>query len=215
MVKVLVADDFPIVREGIINALERHPEITVVAQAGDGLETIEAAHQAHPDVILLDLRMPRLSGLMALTRLREELPQTRVIILSVSETPDSVIDAAAAGADGYLSKATGGDELCHAVLTVQAGHAIISPHLTRHLMRNCRARGEHDNNTSREGETTLQTRELNVLRLLASGHTDKQISQTLYMSTRTVQNHLARIRTKTGRQRRAELARWATERGVV
>jgi DNA-binding NarL/FixJ family response regulator len=196
------------VRDALAAALDRHPEVTVVAVASDGIEALEQAHASKPDVVVLDLRMPRMSGLVALTRLSSELPHVRVLLLTACEEPDTVIDAVSAGAAGFLTKRVTGTELADAVVAVHGGDPVVSPSLTAHLVAGLRRDGG-----ARAGGTTgsLTTNELNVLRLVADGRTDKQISQTLYISPRTVQSHLSQIRAKTGVQRRTQLARWATE----
>ena len=212
MTRVLVADDFPLVREALAAALRRHPEIEVVGMAADGVEAVELALQHQPDVVVLDLKMPRMSGLVALTKLSAELPSTRVLLLTACEEPDTVIDAVSAGAAGFVTKRTSGADLTDAVLRVSRGEPVVSPSLTAYLVQGLR-RGSHE----RRGGTTgqLTSSELNVLRLVADGRTDKQISATLYISPRTVQSHLAQIRTKTGVRRRTQLARWATEHLVT
>ena len=134
MTRVLVADDFPLVREALAAALARHPEIEVVGLAGDGVEALELAHAHQPDVVVLDLRMPRMSGLVALTRLTAELPCTRVLLLTACEEPDTVIDAVSAGAAGFVTKRTSGAELAEAVLAVSRGEPVVSPALTAHLV---------------------------------------------------------------------------------
>ena len=212
MTRVLVADDFPLVREALAAALRRHPEIEVVGMAADGIEALELAHEHEPDVVVLDLKMPRMSGLVALTRLNSELPSTRVLLLTACEEPDTVIDAVSAGAAGFVTKRTSGADLIDAVLRVGRGEPVISSSLTAYLVQGLR----RDSGERRGGSTgQLTTSELNVLRLVADGRTDKQISATLYISPRTVQSHLAQIRTKTGVRRRTQLARWATEHLVT
>jgi DNA-binding NarL/FixJ family response regulator len=212
MTKVLIADDFPLVRDGFAAALARDPSIKVVGFAADGVDALEQTRALRPDVLLLDLRMPRMSGLMALTQLTAEMPSVRVLVVSDLAADDSVIDAVAAGAAGFISKHVTGDELCKAIHAVNRGEAAISPDLLGHLMRGLR-REPGGNTISPTG--TLTVSELKVLRLVAEGRTDKQISATLYISPRTVQSHLAHIRAKTGISRRTQLACWATERAVT
>jgi len=211
-IRVLIADDFPLVREALTLAIERHEDVEVVGVAGDGVETLEQAHALQPDVVVLDLRMPRMSGLVALTRLSSALPQIRVLLLTACEEPDTVIDAVSAGAAGFVTKRITGDELARSIVAVHRGEPVVSPSLTAHLVRGLRRDG-----VDRYGGTTgkLTSSELNVLRLVADGRTDKQISETLYISPRTVQSHLSQIRTKTGVRRRTQLARWATEHLVT
>ena len=212
MTKVLLADDFPLVREALTAALERHPDIEVVAMAADGIEALELAHEHQPDVVVLDLQMPRMSGLVALKRLASELPKARVLLLTACEEPDTVVDAISPGAAGFVTKRTSGADLAEAVLAVSRGEAVLSPSLTACLVRGLR-RDEAEGRDRTTG--SLSASELNVLRLIADGCTDEQISRTLYMSPRTVQSRLAQIRAKTGVRRRTQLARWAIEHLVT
>jgi DNA-binding NarL/FixJ family response regulator len=212
MTKVLVADDFPLVRDGFAAALARDPSIKVVGFAEDGVDALDKTRALQPDVLLLDLRMPRMSGLMALTQLTAEMPQVRVLVVSDFEQDDTVIDAVAAGAAGFISKHITGTELCEAVHAVKRGEAAISPDLLGHLMRGLR-REPSGGGLTPTGALTVS--ELKVLRLVAEGRTDKQISATLYISPRTVQSHLAHIRAKTGIARRTQLACWATAHAVT
>ena len=212
MTKVLVADDFPLVRDGFAVALSRDPTIKVVGFAVDGMDALEKTRALKPDVLLLDLRMPRMSGLMALTQLTAELPSVRVLVVSDLACDDSVVDAVAAGAAGFISKHITGPELCDAIHAVKRGEAAISPDLLGHLMRGLR-REPGGGGLSPTGALTVS--ELKVLRLVAEGRTDKQISATLYISPRTVQSHLAHIRAKTGISRRTQLACWASEHAVT
>ena len=212
MIRVLVADDFPMVRDALGAALSRHPQIEVAGMAADGLEAVEKAHALEPDVIVMDLRMPGMSGLMALTRLTTELPHVRVLLLTACDEPDAVIDAVSAGAAGFVTKRIGSRELAEAVCAVHRGEPVVDPSLTAHLVRGLR-RDENTHNGVSAGKLTGS--ELDVLRLVADGRTDKQISQSLYISPRTVQSHLAQIRSKVGLRRRVELTRWAAEHMVT
>jgi len=211
-IRVLIVDDFPLVREGLAAALESDPGIEVVASAENGLDGIEKAHEFEPDVILLDLWMPQFGGMMVLERLRTELPAIRVLVVTASEKAESLLDAVAAGAAGYVTKRTSRQELCQAVITVHGGGSVITPALAGHLLR------EYSSASRGEGPTVrplLSTREHEILRLVAQGHTDREIGQRLYVSPRTVQSHLTQIRMKTGLRRRSELTRWAVEHAVT
>src|SRR3954470_16728095 len=125
MIRVLIADDFPMVRDALSAALARHPELQLVGAASDGHEAVEQARELRPDVVVLDLRMPGMSGLMALTRLSNELPETRVLLLTACDDPDAVIDAVSAGAAGFLTKQTNGAQLAEAVVAVHGGEPVI------------------------------------------------------------------------------------------
>jgi DNA-binding NarL/FixJ family response regulator len=211
-ISVLVAEDHPLVREGVIRALERDPGIDVIGEADNGLTAMELARELKPDVMVLDLRMPGLGGAVVLERLRSELPEIRALVMTANESPESLLDAVAAGAAGYLSKRTTGEELRQAVITTYGGGSVITPELAGHLLR------EFSGSARGEGSSVrplLAARELEILRLVADGLTDNEIGKQLYISPRTVQNHLTRIREKTGLRRRSELARWAVEHAIA
>src|SRR3954447_416947 len=211
-IRVLVVDDFPLVREGLTASLEVDPDIQVVAEADDGEEGLRLARELQPDVILTDMRMPGLGGPVLLARLRDEVPNARVLVVSASEKAETLLEAVSAGAAGYLTKRVNGRELRHAVITVHGGGSVITPALAKHLLREYShvSRGE-----PMSVRPLLATREQEVLRLLAQGHTDREIGGKLFISPRTVQNHLTRIREKTGMRRRSELARWAVEHAMT
>ena len=206
-VRVIVVDDFPLVRDATAASLAR-AGIDVVGTAADGEEALDLARRLRPDVIVLDLMMPRMTGLMALTYLSAELPQVRVLLLTARDEPDAIIDAVAAGASGFLTKRATGAELAAAVRAIHGGEPVICPTMAGHLMAGLR----NGPDAPRAASTSSLSRdELEVLRLVADGCTDIEISHALFISPRTVQSQLARIRRKTGVQRRAELSRWAAE----
>lgn len=211
-IKVLVADDFPLIREGMVRALEQDPAIEVVGQACDGEEALAMARELEPDVVVLDMRMPRVGGVVVLERLRAEMPDVRVLVVTASENPEQLLDAVAGGASGYLSKRTTGEDLRQAVITTYGGGSIVDPALANHLLREYSAGRNGDASSLRP---LLGARELEILRLVAQGLTDNEIGAQLYISPRTVQNHLTSIRDKTGLRRRSELARWAVERAIA
>jgi len=204
-IDVLLADDFPLLREGIAAALSADPAITVVAQADNGVQALALAEEHRPDVMLLDLHMPEMGGMMVLERLRELLPDTRVLVLTASEKAETLLAAVSAGAAGYITKRASRRELCDAVITVHGGGSVIAPHLAGHLLRQY---SRATNGKSDDLRNALTAREQEVLKLVAQGHTDKQIADLMYVSPRTVQNHLMRVRDKTGLRRRSGLTRW-------
>src|SRR5437763_10682818 len=160
MTRVLVADDFPLVREALAAALRKHPDIEVVGMAADGVEALELSHAHQPDVVVLDLKMPRMSGLVALTKLTTELPRTRVLLLTACEEPDTVIDAVSAGAAGFVTKRTSGADLADSVLRVARGEPVVSPSLSASLVQ-----GLGRDSQARPGGPTAQltSTELTVL----------------------------------------------------
>lgn len=207
-IDVLVVEDFPLIRDAFVSALEADPDITVVARTGSGEEAVGLALKHRPDVILLDLHLDDLPGLVALGRIRAQLPDARVVILTACQKGDVFLGAMAAGAAGYLGKRIDACELRNAVITVHGGGSVIAPELATKLLRSyAHGRGER----GAEPAALLADREQEVLRLVAMGRTDREIGAQLYISPRTVQNHLTTIRTKTGLRRRSELARWAAD----
>jgi DNA-binding NarL/FixJ family response regulator len=199
-------------RQAVVAALDSHPDIEVVGEAADGEEALARAHETRPSVLLLDLYMPNLSGLGVLARIRDELPDVRVLVMTASEKHESLVQAVGAGAAGYITKRSTVPQLCEAVTTVHNGGAAVTPSLTAHLLRAFSSGGGGAMPRSR---ALLGQRELEVLRLVAEGMTDDEISRRLFISARTVQAHLARVRDKTGVRRRSQLARWATEHAVL
>jgi DNA-binding NarL/FixJ family response regulator len=200
-IRVLVVDDFPLVRGGITAALQTDSAIEVVGQAATADDAFEQAVALEPDVVLLDLGLPDRSGIDVISRLSAEVPDTRVIVVTASESVDLVASAMSAGAYGYLTKRAGARELCDAVITVHGGGTVIDANLAGQLFRDYR-KGEAD------GRPLLTDREREVIRLVGEGFTDKQIAEALFVSPRTVQNQLTSVRRKLGLGRRSELAHW-------
>ncbi len=211
-IRVLVADDHPLARAGMVRALARDPGIEIVGEAEDGQTALDMARTLEPDVLVLDLRMPGLGGTVVLERLRGELPDVRALVVTASESPEAVLDSVAAGAAGYLSKGASGEELRQAVIATYGGGSVISPDLARHLLREVAGAARGQGSSVRP---VLNARELDILRLVSRGMTDNEIGAELYLSPRTVQNHLSRMREKIGVRRRSELARWAVEHAIV
>lgn len=211
-IRVLVVDDFPLLREGLIAALETDPGIEVVGQAANGEDGAQLALELQPDVVLLDMRMPGAGGMVFLERVRDALPDTRVLVLTAVEKGDVLLEAIAAGAAGYLTKRASQQEICDAVITVHGGGSVITPALASHLLQEyaSTSRGE-----SSQSKPLLTPREQEIVRLVSQGLTDKEIGEKLYISPRTVQNQLTRVREKTGLGRRSELARWAVEHMIA
>jgi DNA-binding NarL/FixJ family response regulator len=210
-IRVLIVDDSPLMRVGLARSLEDDPDIELVATAAGAGEGLRLAEELRPDVVLLDLHMPEVGGQVVLERLREQLPDVRALVVTASEEAQSLLDAVASGAAGYLTKRASPEELRQAVVAVHGGSSVITPELAGHLLHAYAGRAS--------GETgrrpMLTRREQDVLRLVAQGHTDKEIGRTLGLSPRTVQTHLTRIREKTGARRRAELATWASGNTLV
>jgi DNA-binding NarL/FixJ family response regulator len=211
-IRALVVDDFPLVREALSASLAFDPGIDVVGWAADGEEGLRLARELRPDVVLLDITMPGMGGAEMLTRLRQEVPAARTLVVTASEDAETLMASIAAGAAGYLSKRVTAKELRHAVITIHGGGSVIAPDLAGHLLKEYA-------HVARGGVPSLRpllaNREHAVLRLVTRGMTDKQIGRELFISPRTVQNHMARLREKTGARRRSELACWAVEHAAA
>jgi len=211
-IRILIIDDFPLIREGFAAALETDPALTIAGQADNGEDGLRLARELQPDVVVLDLGMPDMGGMTVLERLPREAPEAKVLVVTATEKAQPLLDAVAGGAAGYLTKRCTREELRQAVITVHGGGSLISPMLAGHLLSEYSraSRGE-----SSHVRPLLGEREHEVLRLVSGGLTDREIAAQLYISPRTVQNHLTRIREKTGLRRRAELTRWAMEHALT
>ena len=207
-VSIVIADDHAMVRSGLRVLLDSEPDLNVVAEAGDVNTALECARTHRPAVIVLDLNMPgELSSLDAIPRVQEVSPNTHVVILTMQEDPEFARRALRAGAAGYVLKEAADDELVDAVRRVADGGTYLNPRLGAVLAAAPpEPSGPPDDLTEREVE---------VLRLIALGHTNAEIAQELHLSVRTVESHRAHIQQKLGRSTRAELVRYALDHGFV
>lgn len=211
-IRVLVADDHSVVREGIRHVLESTGDFEVVAEAADGQEALDLARLHAPDVILLDISMPRLTGLGAVPALRRDVPGTRILILSVHDDAQYVLESVRAGAHGYLRKDTSPAELRSALKAVHEGGEWYSPQVARQLSEAIRA-GKEQPPASALAELT--PRELEVLGRVARGLTNKETAVELGISTRTVEAHRDSLTRKLGVRTTAGLTRLAIEAGLI
>ena len=211
VIRVLVADDHMIVRTGIRHVLESESDIEVVGEAGGGSEAISLASELRPDVVVLDISMPDQSGLEVAARLRSGAGATRVLILSMHDNAEYVLESVRAGAHGYLLKDTAATELRNAVRAVCRGESYFSPPVASRLTAAVRA--EHNN--SHSGLEQLTSRERQVLLGIVQGRTNKQIAADLGISHRTVETHRESLMRKLQIHTVAELTRFAIENGIV
>jgi len=209
-IRVLLADDHAVVRQGIRRFLEEADDIEVVAEAANGREALERIREHRPDVAVVDIRMPEMSGVEVTRRIRERYPQTRVLILTAYDDDPYVFALLQAGADGYVLKTASGDELVQAVRTVYRGQSALSPEIATKVVRQA-VTGKPA--TAADQVEPLTPRELDVLRLAAKGLTNKAIGHQLGISHRTVQGHLASIYGKLGVSSRTEAVTEAIRRG--
>ncbi|MGW2049063.1 response regulator [Streptomyces sp. NPDC001858] len=212
--RVVVADDQTIVREGIVMLLGLLPGVEVVGAAADGDEAVRLVGELAPDVVLMDLRMPRCDGVEATRRIRTEHPATQVVVLTTYADDESLFPALKAGARGYLTKDAGGDEIVRAVHSVLSGDAGLSPSVQRRLLERLSA-PEPEPAAPAGPPDGLTTREAEVLVLIADGLSNPEIARRLSVSTATVKTHINNIFSKTGLNGRAQAVRYAYGKGLV
>jgi len=210
MIRLLIADDHPVVRAGLAGLLSDEPGLEVVAEASDGDEAVRLAAATRPDVVLMDLRMPRVDGVAATTRIaagEAGEPAPRVLILTTYESDDQILAAIEAGAAGYLLKAAPQAEIVAGIRSVAAGQSALSPQVAVRLVERMRQ--------PTVPETVLTARETEVLRLVASGHSNKQIAVALGIGESTVKTHLLKTFDKLGVADRTRAVTLAMERGLL
>jgi two-component system, NarL family, response regulator LiaR len=205
-IRILLADDHAVVRQGLAMFLALDPELEVIGHAENGAEAVRLAHELKPDVVLMDLLMPVMDGITAIGRIRRELPDTEVVAVTSVLEDASVVGAVRAGAIGYLLKDTQADELCRAIKAAAAGQVQLSPQAAARLMREVRAP---------ENPESLTEREIDVLRLLARGKANKEVAQDLSIGEKTVKTHVSNILAKLGVQSRTQAALHAVRIGLV
>jgi len=216
-IRVLVADDQPLVRGGFAVFINAAPDLQVVGEAATGREAIELARTTRADVVVMDIRMPDLDGLSA-TRLisaDEDLAGVRVLILTTFEVDEYVFQALRAGASGFLGKSAEPDELLDAIRTVHRGNALLSPAATKSLIARFLAQPDHRRTSTPELLATLTDREREVLALVAAGMSNEDIAAQLVVSPHTAKTHVNRAMTKLGAHDRAQLVIAAYEAGLV
>lgn len=205
VIRVLVADDHAVVRAGIVALLAAEPDIEVVGEAVDGEQAVELALALLPDLVVMDVRMPRLTGDAATAQIRERSDAVRVLVLTTYESDASILSAIEAGASGYLLKAAPAEELIAGVRSVAAGEVALSPAIAAQLVSRMRE----------PAPTALTTRETEVLRLVAEGLSNRAIGERLFVGEATVKTHLVRAFEKLGVNDRTRAVTLAMERGLI
>ena len=209
MLHILVADDHGIVRSGLRMLIDRQEGVRVVAEAGDGLEAVELALAERPDVAILDVSMPRMTGLQAAREIRAQAPEIKVLLLSMHDDDRYFFEALEAGAAGYVLKRAADKDLIEAVRTVAGGRPFLSSGTQQTLMKQWLEDGQT------EPQDPLTPRELEVVKLIAEAHTNRQIAEALNLSEKTVESHRGNVLAKLGMRDRVELVRYAIRRGLI
>jgi len=206
--RVLIADDHGIVRSGLRMLLEAQPDVEVIAEAADGAEARDAAIRERPDIAILDVKMPKLTGLQATREIKEQAPEVAVLILSMYDDERYLFEALKAGASGYVLKSQADSELVDALKAVERGEPFLTPEAQRALIKDVLGQG-----SVRDEELT--PREQEVVKLVAEAHTNKQIAEILHLAEKTVENHRSNAMRKLGMRDRVELVRYAIRRGLI
>ncbi len=212
MIKIVLADDHPIVRQGLRAAFEVEPGFTIVGEASDGLEAVKLTERLAPDVLVLDLMMPGLNGLEAARQISQRSPKTRIVILSVSAAEPHVLEALRHGAAAYVLKGSSIPDLVRAVREAAAGRHYLSPPLSERAIETYRAQAQA---APLDIYETLTTREREVLQLAAEGHTNAEIAARISLSPRTVETHRGNLMRKLGLRSQTDLIRYALRRGII
>ncbi|MCM2411250.1 response regulator transcription factor [Streptomyces sp. RKAG290] len=214
--RVVVADDQSVVREGIVMLLGLLPGIEVIGSAKDGEEAVALVAELSPDVVLMDLRMPRCDGVEATRRIRRDFPGTQVVVLTTFAEDDSLFPALRAGARGYLTKDAGGEEIVRAIEAVLSGEAGLSPTVQRRLLEQVNTAPLPADRTGEPDQPDGMTpREVEVLVLIAEGMSNAEIARSLHISQATVKSHINNLFAKAGLRDRAQAVRYAYVRGLA
>ena len=220
-IRVLIADDQPVVRDGLAMLLNLIDDVEIVATAADGIEAIERAHSARPDIVLMDLRMPRLEGAEATRQILAALPDTRVLVLTTYADDEFLFPALQAGARGYLTKDATAEEIEHAIRALIAGRTHLDPTVQQRLVTAVLDQapptlaGEPTPVPALDRPDELTPREIEVLRLIAAGLSNQEIADKLVLSNATVKTHINRIFYKTGARDRAQAVHYAYQHGLA
>ncbi len=210
-IRILLADDHNLLRQGIAQMLSLQPDMTVVAQAQNGVEALELVAEHKPDVVLMDINMPEMDGVAATKEITTRFPETQVLILTMYRRDDYVFDAIKAGANGYLLKEVGLDELLASVRAVARGEAVISPAIAGRVLLELRTPSQKD----APKPEPIPERDAEILQLLAQGMSNQDIADRLFLSEKTIRNRLSLIFKRLHLKNRTEAALYAIKRGFA
>jgi DNA-binding NarL/FixJ family response regulator len=211
--RIVIAEDHTILREGLCALLSSQEDLQVVGEAGDGREAIRLIESLTPDLILMDLSMPKMNGVEASREIRKRIPQTKILALTVHKTEEFILEVLQAGADGYIPKDASSNELMMAIRSVLMGKRYLCPSVSKVVIE-----GYLESRRTAEASTpwdTLTKREREILKLIAEGHKNKEVADYLYISVKTVEKHRANLMKKLDLHSAAALTAYAMERGLV
>jgi len=212
---ILIVDDHPLFREGLVSLLSKHPGFKIIGEVAEGEKGVMMAKKLHPDVVIMDISLPDITGIDATRDIRESLPGTKVIILSIHSKIDYITDAFKAGAFAYLTKEATGEKLVECLETVNRGEyymdSVVSQRVVKSLLMTEEEKGRYQDPSYR----TLTSREQEIMRLLAEGLSSKQIGEKLFISQKTVENHRTSIFNKLNIHSTMELVRYAAKYGLI
>lgn len=214
-IRLLVADDHPVVRAGLRMLLGTQPDMEVVGEAVDGATAVEQALELRPDVVVMDITMRGTNGLAATREIVKRIPQTKVLILTMHDSEEYLRQTLEAGATGYVLKQAADTELAVAIRAVQRGEIYLYPAFTRVLLRDLTPIRDTDGQAQRDSYELLSPREKEVLRMVALGHTNRKIADQLFLSVKTIETYRARVMEKLNLRTRAALVRYALLRGLL
>jgi two-component system NarL family response regulator len=214
-IRVLVADDHALYRRGLEMVLSAEPDIEIVGEAGDGAEAIAQARELLPDVVLMDLRMPRRSGTEACTAIKDVAPTTKIVILTISDDETDLFEAVRAGANGYLLKDVPGEEIADGIRAVHGGQSLISPSMASALLTEFAAMSRRPEQRPHVPVPQLTDREMQVLRLVGRGMANRDIARELFISENTVKNHVRNILEKLQLHSRMEAVVFAVRENIL
>ncbi|MCA9959292.1 MAG: response regulator transcription factor [Anaerolineales bacterium] len=204
-IRIIIADDHPVVREGLAGMITGQPDLDVVGEAGDGAAAVALWEQQQPDVVLMDLRMPGMDGVAAIEAIKGKRPSANILVLTTYDSDADIVRAIEAGATGYLLKDTPREELFRAIRAAARGESVLAPTVAARLMTRMRA----------DATESLSAREIEVLQLVARGNSNREVGKALHISTATVKTHLIHIFDKLGVSDRTAAVTAALERDII
>ena len=214
-IRLMIADDHELFRRGLRMVLEDEDDIEVIDEAGDGEAAVEMAREHAPDVVVMDVRMPGLTGIQAARRIKEEEPGTKILVLTISDEEDDLYEAIKAGANGYLLKEISIDEIAHAVRSVHSGQSLISPSMASKLLDEFSAMIKKEEQKEEVPAPRLTPREMEVLEHVAQGMNNREIAKALFISENTVKNHVRNILEKLHLHSRMEAVVYAVREKLL